>query len=359
MDPSSSTPVVGPVPPLDNTLGAWLIGTFIGLLLQGVAYHQTSRYFCLYPHDPRYLKLWVVLITLVETVNAVLSMHTCYYYLVTNYFSATPLLAPVWSLKFLPVPGAAATVITQFFFARRIYRIDTRFRPIAVFAGSLVVAAAGCYIAMTGVGWYAPNTEKFVQHSLLPSVGAGMLLIGDGLLTSTLIIFLRRNRTGVTRTDSMLDTIVMYTVSSGLIICIANTLTLTFTIAFPDDLIYAAMSLVLAKLYSNSFLVSLNARQSLINRGVIMEGSSQFGLSFKLSVVRQTPGPEISLGLRRFQVPLERVEQHLHVSNHARLDSAAMEMKVVPEDHVANGSVDSMATLERRERGPTDAADIA
>lgn len=62
-------------------MGAWLIGTFVGILsvsdtihvyirfadnrcvprlsLQGVAYHQTYHYFRLYPKDPRYLKLWV------------------------------------------------------------------------------------------------------------------------------------------------------------------------------------------------------------------------------------------------------------------------------------------------------------
>ncbi|RPD73379.1 hypothetical protein L226DRAFT_109338 [Lentinus tigrinus ALCF2SS1-7] len=210
-------------------MGAWLIGTFIGLLLQGVGYHQTFRYFRLYPHDPRLLKLWVILLTIMETVNTALSMHTCYYNLVTNYFNPTVLLAgPVWSLKFLPVPGSLSAVITQLFFARRVYKIDRRFRPVAIVAATLVLGFAGCYIALTGLGWNAPNIQQFLKYSWLPSVGSGMIMAGDFLLTASLIYFLRRNRTGVNRTDSMVDIIIMYTISSGLLICIFNVLNVAF-----------------------------------------------------------------------------------------------------------------------------------
>ncbi|KAI0714178.1 hypothetical protein C8T65DRAFT_155213 [Cerioporus squamosus] len=354
MNPSSATQGVVPflpaqLPALDNTMGAWLVGTFIGLILQGVGYHQTYQYFRLYPHDPRWLKLWVILITLVETLNTVLSMHTCYYNLVTNYFEPTVLLAgPVWSLKFLPVPGSMAAVITQLFFARRVYKIDRRFRPIAIIAAILVLAFAGCYIALTGLGWNAPNIQQFLKNSWLPSAGSGMILVGDFLLTASLIYFLRRNRTGVNRTDSMVDIIIMYTVSSGLIICIFNVLNVAFSVAWPDNLIYAGTSIVLTKLYSNTFLVSLNARQSLIDHGVMMVESRQF----RSTIVKQTPRSDMSSNLRRIEV-----QQHVHVSSIAHTDSTrtAIELKVVPS---GLGSADSTENLDRKQPVATDTVEV-
>ncbi|RDX54121.1 hypothetical protein OH76DRAFT_1479169 [Lentinus brumalis] len=301
MDSSGAVPFL-PVklPALDNTMGAWLVGTFISLLLQGVGYHQTYRYFRLYPDDPRWLKLWVILVTLVETLNTVLSMHVCYYNLVTNYFNPTILLAgPVWSLKFLPVPGSIAAVITQLFFARRVYKIDRRFRPIAIIAATLVLAFAGCYIALTGLG-----------------------------------------------TDSMVDLIIMYTVSSGLIICIFNVLNVAFSVAWPDNLIYAGTSIVLTKLYSNTFLVSLNARQSLTDRGVMMIDSKQF----RSAILKQTPHSNMSSN-RRIEV-----QQHVHVSSIAHTDSTrtAIELKVVPGDLSRDDSVENL----EKQPVATDAVDI-
>ena len=103
--------------------------------------------------------------------------------------------------------------------------------------------------------WNAPNIQQFLKYSVwtttacpslhhanpadrqwLPSLGSGLIMGGDFLLTASLIYFLRRNRSGVRRcvlrlsrimgdlvhllmfscrTDSMVDIIIMYSISSG------------------------------------------------------------------------------------------------------------------------------------------------
>ena len=47
------------------------------------------------------------------------------------------------------------------------------------------------------------------------SVGSAQAITADTLLTSVLIVTLRRRRTGIRRTDSMIDVLILYAVSTG------------------------------------------------------------------------------------------------------------------------------------------------
>ncbi|KAL1938060.1 hypothetical protein VTO73DRAFT_12071 [Trametes versicolor] len=86
-------------PPLDNTFGAFLLGTFLGLVLYGVTIHQAYRYIRLYHNDGILVKVFVVCIFVVETLQISTCMHTCYFYLVTNYFDPQALARGVWSIQ--------------------------------------------------------------------------------------------------------------------------------------------------------------------------------------------------------------------------------------------------------------------
>ncbi|TBU51503.1 hypothetical protein BD310DRAFT_982546 [Dichomitus squalens] len=80
------------VPSLDNTFGAVLIGTFLGLILYGLTVHQTLTYFRVYTADAFLLKFMIMCLALLDAGNAVVTMHACYYYLIANYFN--PLALP-------------------------------------------------------------------------------------------------------------------------------------------------------------------------------------------------------------------------------------------------------------------------
>ncbi|KAI9060151.1 hypothetical protein FKP32DRAFT_1679116 [Trametes sanguinea] len=110
------------IPPLDNTLGAWLLGTLFGTRLQGTVHHQAYRYSQLYPKDPVYLKIWVAAVVPIETVNTALTWHGSYVFLIKNFANPIALLGPpVWSMSILPIPGSLAAVVSQAFFVRRVY----------------------------------------------------------------------------------------------------------------------------------------------------------------------------------------------------------------------------------------------
>ncbi|KAI0759592.1 hypothetical protein BD413DRAFT_596465 [Trametes elegans] len=108
-------------PALDNTYGAGLIGTALALMLFGLTVHQVYRYFRLYPTDSVYMKTYVVVLLLVETFHIILSLHSCYFYLITNYLQPGAFLVPVWSVNTVPLATGVVAVLSQCFFAHRVW----------------------------------------------------------------------------------------------------------------------------------------------------------------------------------------------------------------------------------------------
>ncbi|OJT13897.1 hypothetical protein TRAPUB_9566 [Trametes pubescens] len=123
-------PVLLAVPALDNTFGAVLIGTCIGLIFYGLTAHQTYRYFRLYPNDVSILKVLVTVLMSLETFHTTLCVHMCYYYLTTNYFNPVSLLSGVWSLRLIPVVTGTVIFVCHSFYACRVYLFGGLYRPL-------------------------------------------------------------------------------------------------------------------------------------------------------------------------------------------------------------------------------------
>ncbi|KAI0750015.1 hypothetical protein C8Q80DRAFT_1101397 [Daedaleopsis nitida] len=90
--PASILQSLEALPSLDQTFGAVLLGSFIGLMLYGLTIHQSFRYFRLYPTDAPYLKATVRVAARPRHRDVADSYH----YLVTNYFNPLGLLDGVW-----------------------------------------------------------------------------------------------------------------------------------------------------------------------------------------------------------------------------------------------------------------------
>ncbi|KAL1937409.1 hypothetical protein VTO73DRAFT_13745 [Trametes versicolor] len=284
---NSSTPFIW-YGALDSSLGAWLLGTYCGLLLYGVLLYQIYRYLCLYPKDPAILKIWVFAVLLVETLTVVFTVHSSYYYLVI--YGGRSIIfnkPPIWTMNSVAITGPLAITLSQLFFARRVYIIAPRFRIVVyvvdfadAFSGfqrmrKSVVPPSANAASVTNIkrrmcSFRAPD---FFAKSLPLSgyVAAGVVCImgADIQLTAVLIYVLRKNRTGLRRTDSIVDILVLYAISTGLLNCLVNVLDMAFALCFPTTMIYTSFSIVLTMSYANSFLTALNLRHSFVDRGLV------------------------------------------------------------------------------------------
>ncbi|KAI0749999.1 hypothetical protein C8Q80DRAFT_1269786 [Daedaleopsis nitida] len=296
MDANPDTPLnplalLPKVPALDNTFGAVLLGTFVGLVLYGLTLHQSYRYFRMYPGDSSVLKGLVIFVLILETFTSALSLHVCYYYLVTSYFNPLALLSGTWSINLFPVVSGIVMTASQSFFARRVWVLGPRYRILVCIAAILCILEIGFFAAATAEAFIIPTFEGFKRVTWLVSTGSTMAVTADILLTVVLIYVLKHNRTGVKRTDSMLDIMIMYSINTGLLTGVFNLLSLLFAYIRPGDLIYIGIGIPGTKMYANTLLAALNSRMSLKEKcsGPFIE-TSPFSLSMKSGIHAQSQG---------------------------------------------------------------------
>ncbi|KAM5532687.1 hypothetical protein V8D89_013656 [Ganoderma adspersum] len=284
MDTSSPTlPSAIPQIPMDKLFGSVLIGTFLGLVLYGITLHQFYRYVRMYPSDITILKVAVFLTVMLETVHVALSCHTCYYFLVSSFFQPAKLGVATHPMEWLPVTSGVIISTSQAFFARRAYIFAKGwYRILVLLAVVCLLGELGFSIATTVVEYIDTDSGfsgQFVANTWLIACASGLAVCADTTITTVLIIALRRNRSGIKSTDSLMDVLVLYTITTGLITSLSMlSLFLVVTIAPTEDGIYTAISVLVTKLYANTLLAALNSRRSLHDRAArTITGTDVFG----------------------------------------------------------------------------------
>ncbi|KAI0349467.1 hypothetical protein OH77DRAFT_1228779 [Trametes cingulata] len=182
---------------IDKLYGALLLGTFISLVLYGVSLHQLYQYVRRHWRaDTVSIRCLVVVVMALQTLHIVVLMHTCYYYLVSNFFEPTVLAASVWSLLLTPVITAWITVISQVFFARRVSLIDFRYRILVAIAVVALLMHLGLAFGITVLGFQLGSLAAFKEHQKdwLFSATTGVAAVADGVLSTAIILALRQSR---------------------------------------------------------------------------------------------------------------------------------------------------------------------
>ncbi|KAI0636305.1 hypothetical protein C8Q77DRAFT_1102964 [Trametes polyzona] len=180
-------------------------------------------------------------------------------------------------------------ILSQSFFARRVYLIGTSFRLLVSVACVLLVGELGLFVAATVQAFRMPEFMKFQKYTWMISAGAAMAVVADGLFTSVLVTVLKRNVTGMKRTDTVVDILILYAVSTGLLTSLVNFLSFIFSLVSPSNLIYTSFGIVATKLYANSLLAALNARKDLGERARAGIYSSSM-LNVRVSRALPSPG---------------------------------------------------------------------
>ncbi|KAI1790583.1 hypothetical protein LXA43DRAFT_1146134 [Ganoderma leucocontextum] len=244
---SSPLPPAVPQIPMDKLFGSVLIGTFLGLVLYGITLHQFYRYSRMYPSDRMVLKVTVYL--------------TVYYFLVSSFFQPEKLGEATHPMEWLPVTSGLIISTSQAFFARRAFLFARGwYKLLVLLAVVCLVAELGFTIATTVVEYIdtaSGFSGQFVANTWLIACASGLAVCADTIITTVLIIALRQNRSGIKSTDSLMDVLVLYTITTGLITSLSMlSLFLVVTISPNDDGIYTAISVLVTKLYANTLLAA-------------------------------------------------------------------------------------------------------
>ncbi|KAF9043839.1 hypothetical protein BDZ89DRAFT_1008806 [Hymenopellis radicata] len=244
-----------------NAQGPMFLGLLINAVLYGIMIAQIYFFFATYKHDELWLKSFVVLIFVLDTANTVFDFTYLYECFVNHYGDVTYIAKATWIFATDPALTGIITTLVQLFFAWRIrvltaknwLAITTVFLSILALAGALATAAEEGDIHPE----YA-QLHKF-KEPIIVWLGCGCAC--DILITTLLVWHLRGKKTGFEHTDYVVDKIIRMTVQTGLIRSLCAVVDLATFLALNNG-VHLIFNLPLCKLYTNSLMSSLNARET-------------------------------------------------------------------------------------------------
>jgi hypothetical protein len=139
---------------------------------------------------------------------------------------------------------------------------------------------------------------------------------GDLYLSVVLCYYLFKSRTGFQTTDTLVNTLIAYIITTGLLTSIVAILGTTFYALMPTNYIFMGIYFTLAKLYVNSYLAMLNARQRLrkFDRSVSIQLSGLSGDNFATGFTESSIEPSTPVVLSKV------THRDLEVAVHTTVD---------------------------------------
>ncbi|KIM76349.1 hypothetical protein PILCRDRAFT_826333 [Piloderma croceum F 1598] len=252
---------------LDNTMGVTLIGVIFAAALWGVSCVQVWFYFNNYPKDAWYIKLLVAAVLASDTTHQALISHTIYSYLITNFGNVVELGNIVWSLQVQVIFNALTAVMVQSFLTFRVWRLSNGSYILTSLVVPLVV---GEFVTILYYFVKGSQLQTYAQLAALRSLSMAVNALaaaGDVLIAFVLCLMLQKSRTGFRRSDTMIKKLIIFTMNTGLLTSICAVASLISIVSAPNTIIYIAFYFNLGRLYSNTLVATLNARQSIRSVG--------------------------------------------------------------------------------------------
>ncbi|KAL1704126.1 hypothetical protein EV121DRAFT_206401 [Schizophyllum commune] len=280
-----AAPDMPPTPPphFDPNLkyGPAFIGCIIAGILYGIACNQTYSYYKGRFQDPKLMRVFVYTLLLLETTHLVLTIHVCYFYMITNYNNSRSTDNPTWSFLIQMVVETMTDVSIRGFFARRVWILarpqSRRLAWVLVLCIGAMSLFAFCeYCALTSRTYMSldsnvthdPNVRHawFNQVAYLLYASFGCSVVGDMVIAVSMCALLSRSRTGAIETDSIIDVLILYAMATGALHSLGEIVCFISYAVRKHDLIFVGVYFTLSTLSLNSFLASLNARSAFRNR---------------------------------------------------------------------------------------------
>ncbi|KDE06333.1 hypothetical protein MVLG_03371 [Microbotryum lychnidis-dioicae p1A1 Lamole] len=269
------------LPAFDNSIGAFLIGTFLAVFLRS---HPSSLYSttqCFTYHlrfhrtDRLVYKVVVYGLFVLDTMHSAFCCMTIYWWAVTHYTDPAVLSISPWTFTVDPAVTATATIICQAFFAYRIYVISGRSFFVPVLIMTLSVLQFGFGVASSFMIHFLDSKfSRFHEFTYGVETWLFSAACADILITIFLVYYLRRASSTIeySKTHTVIARIIRRTIeTNALTMLVAVTDAILFSTG-PGLAWHVIPNFLLVKLYFNSLLVSLVNRPSLTTPN----GSDQF-----------------------------------------------------------------------------------
>ncbi|GAW10400.1 hypothetical protein LENED_012658 [Lentinula edodes] len=279
---------------MDSTYGSAFVGLIVSATLYGATILQAYLYYRNYPKDTYFLKLlsfalWKVFaLCIFDTIQLVLCVTAMYWYLITNYDNPPALSRLTWLTCTYPLVSHRAqfyrsmelqtdcngviALLVECFFARRVWLMSSNVYLVTVIV-ILAVVHFVLGIVFTIDSFQLVSNTEFGNLIWVTSAGIGSAAAADVIIAGALCFYLSKSRTGFKKTDSLISTLIVYSLTTGLITSFIGIVIVVTFATMPNDYIWLAFFWIDGKCYVNSCLAALNSRESLREKASPQDGS--------------------------------------------------------------------------------------
>ncbi|KAJ8698807.1 hypothetical protein PTI98_005475 [Pleurotus ostreatus] len=242
--------------------GPMLLGVFFNTILYGILVVQIFNYFQVYKRSDKPLIRYLVIYLLVlETFGTACVIHMMYEVFVMPMGAPKP-PGPPKPPTMLPADAITTVLIStpvQLFLAWRI-SVLTSSKIVAIFISLLAITSLGGGIAMSALVILNPDFSRF--ETFYPATGTwlGSSALADVIISTALVMTLRRKRTGMQVTDNIINKIMTFTIQTGFVTAVFAIADVVLALTLRDSGFNFIPDFMLSKLYSNTLIASLNAR---------------------------------------------------------------------------------------------------
>ncbi|KAJ7839552.1 hypothetical protein B0H14DRAFT_695009 [Mycena olivaceomarginata] len=271
-----SAPIVIPVPPnIGEIAASQLIGSLLNYCLYGVLAVQVYVYRLSFPNDKASIKWMVYLIFLSETVMTALNGVDVYHWFAEGFGNILEFAKPLISPAYTPIMGSVMALVVQLFFCYRIYIIKREALPLSIFIAlvSLLQAAGGIG---GGISAYLSANEVH-DHNRIIFVYIWLIgdVIADVFIAGTMTYLLTKaSRQQHKQTNDIVKRIVRLTIETNTASTIVAIVSLILFFGTPNTTYFICPTMVLAKLYANTLLVTFNNRAFIHGNGTNAHSAS-------------------------------------------------------------------------------------
>lgn len=245
---------------LRNPLETLYFGVVITMALWGIGVLQAYHYFNRYIKDTLWIKLFVLLVWISDTVHQALVLHMGFVYLVVNHDNPISVLHIETTLEVSVAFTVCVVILVQLFLLFRIWKLSGR----NIYLTTVVAVFVSMVFIFTTLFLYKNfQLKAFIKLksiAWLIKLCYAVISATDTLIAVTLIILLHRSRTGFVTSDSMINRLILFTVNTGALSSLLSLFIIIMLQVYPNSLIFVAFHLCTSKFYTNTLLATLNTR---------------------------------------------------------------------------------------------------
>ncbi|KJA13230.1 hypothetical protein HYPSUDRAFT_202593 [Hypholoma sublateritium FD-334 SS-4] len=174
-----------------------------------------------------------------------------------------------WSIKILVevIFNGFTALLVQSFLAMRVWRLSNGKKLWMSFVGLLVLGEFGCVVAFTSMSLHLTTYAQLESLKYLSILVNALAAAGDVLIAATLCFNLHFSRTGFSRSNTMINKLILFSVNTGGLTSLCAIASLISIVCAGETFLYISFFFCIGRLYTNSLLATLNARRMIRNLG--------------------------------------------------------------------------------------------